>query len=232
MNCFRWRGRVLRSWALSPSPPNICKPLLVSPFPPPVVTTSALSIEESEEGAIARRGKSGTNGRRTDGRTDRHVRKRFLVDAVSNEDCHRSWCARSGRKQVSGSKRNHRTIIGIRPISAGTSLLRGSASLCFFFAYTIYSRIGRTRTLAIIHSAMIRARVTFSNLFLDRLCDYPSFSLILAFAISRSLTLFLPSSLSLSLLFPASINIHYPRVSRIFYSMYIRVCTNRRGAEP
>lgn len=36
------------------------------------------------------------------------------------------------------AKGNHRIIIGIRPISAGTSLLRGSASLCFFFFFRVH----------------------------------------------------------------------------------------------
>lgn len=129
--------------ALSSSPPNICKPLLVSPFPPPVVTTSALSIEELEEGAIAKRK---IRKEQTDEWTDRHmIRKRFLVDAISNEHCHRSRC--NGRKQVSRSKRNRTIYRNTFGRFSGTSLLRGSASV-FFFAYTIYSRIKKNRNVS------------------------------------------------------------------------------------
>lgn len=81
----------------------------------------------------SRRKKGKIRNEWTDGRTDgRTVRKRFLVDAISNEHRHRSRCARSGRKQVSRSKRN-RTIIGIRPISAGL-LFFEDLPLFFFFA--------------------------------------------------------------------------------------------------
>lgn len=59
----------------------------------------------------------GENQERTDGHESG-----FLVDAVSNL-----------RIVTSQRKRKETTIIRGRPISAGTSLLRGSASVLFFF---------------------------------------------------------------------------------------------------
>lgn len=197
----RWRGRVLRSWALSPSPPNICKPLLVSPFPPPVVTTSALSIEESEEGAIARRGKSGTNGRRTDGRTDGRTCAKAVSRRCSFQRGLSSVLVRAQRKKTSQRKQKETTASSSEYVRFQRELLFFEdlpLSVFFFFAYTIYSRIGRTRTLAIIiHSAMIRARVTFSNLFLDR---FMRLSLVLAYSSFRNFSLSnsLPPPLSFS----------------------------------
>lgn len=121
----RWRGRVLRSWALSPSPPNICKPLLVSPFPPPVVTTSALSIEESEEGAIARRGKSGTNGRRTDGRTDGRTCAKAVSRRCSFQRGLSSVLVRAQRKKTSQRKQKETT-------ASSSEYVRFQRELLFF----------------------------------------------------------------------------------------------------
>lgn len=143
------------------------------------------------------------------------MRKRFFVDAVSNEHCHRSRCARSGRKQVSRSKRNRTIYRNTSDRAFQRDFSSSRICLCFFFAYTIYSRIERTGMLAIIPSAMSRTRVMFSNLFLDRSYDYPLYSLlVLAYSGFRNFLLSnsLFSFLSFSLFFPASTNIHYPRV--------------------
>lgn len=162
--------------ALSPLPPNICKPLLVSPFPPPVVTTSALSIEVSKKKPVARR-------------------------KIRNaEHYHQSWCARSERKQVSRVKGN-RTIIGKRPTGrfSGTSLLRRSASV--YFSRTLYTcelKKKETRMLAIISSIVNRARMTFSNLFLSLSRLFMRLYPLVLFS-PRSRLLYLSQFLALSL---------------------------------
>lgn len=124
---------------------------------------------------------------------------------VSNDEhCRRSRCARSGRKQVSRSLRNRTGSSEKRSspdVSAGL-LFFWMICLCLFFRVRyMHSRIERTRTLAIIPSAMIRARVTVLRSLSRSLMRLPPFILS---SLSSFYSSFHNFSLSNSLLFPTS----------------------------
>lgn len=152
----RWRmdGWVLRP-RLSP-PPNICKPLLVSPPPLPPGCYNQCAIHRGVRRNHRRRKRKIRNGR-----TDVVAkRKRFFIDAIFNEHRHRSRCAHSRRKQAVKERglHEHREIPS-RVFRSRPPLLRGFVSVSLF---SVHSRMENENVS--LPSAMNRARAMFSVL--------------------------------------------------------------------
>lgn len=140
-----WTGP--KTPALSPPPPpNICKPLLVSPPRPRpswLLQPVCCSSRRQEKPSPSRE-----EDRKADGQTVAKRKPIFFVDAIFNEHRHRPRCAHSGRKQQSrkGGCNEHRET----PSRASTQRASSSPRICLriSFSRTLSTREWRTSTLA------------------------------------------------------------------------------------
>jgi len=150
-----WRGP--KTSALSPSPPNICKPLPVSP--PRLLQSARCSSRSQEEPSVA------VARSTTDERTKR---KRFLssmqystsiviVDSGAAKESSNNSSNRKEKNEAARSSRNARSGMFQR----NSSLLRGSVS-AFSFAYVVFACTERERVS--LPSTMSRARDVLRSL--------------------------------------------------------------------